>query len=200
MAGQAFTSGAVEVFVETINAIPTIGANGAVRSPTPMFLGVGKVPPRPEVEFAWFNVMNDLAGDQLPYDYGFAGAKAVTAIELTTWIPSVLEAVQAGFNFAGEFDISWLDTDLGSLMMTEGFAFKTYYRYKRRSVPAMSAQGMPAGRCYWGSRLLSVAEQPGNKENSMFLVFGHQAIRDPATTRWTLRTSNMAAVNNLQGA
>ena len=202
---SVFSSGIIECFVGILQGVPVINpATGQVDPNinnrfTPTLLGAGRVPPEPETVPKYFGVKSDLSGQELNYDDGFAGAECMVTFEMTIWDSVVLETVASAFNLIGESDMQWIDTDIGTLMVTEGYAFPVWFRAGRRNVPAMQALGMAKGYRYMGNRLMRFQEKRGNKENSMLLVFHSRATRNKVNDTWTLRDRDMTAVLNLDG-
>lgn len=196
------SSGFVEVFVGLLQTVPTVNNLGIAKQQiTPHRLGIGQTPPECQTVSSYFGVRSDMAGQQLNFDEGYAGSEAISHVELTQWDEEVLRVVASVFNLtsvsAAAGVLQWRDTDIGRLMVQEGYAIPIWYRNVRRNVPAQQAVGLAPGYRYVGSRLVQFVPRQGNRANSALCVWHHRAVRDKATGVWTLRDMDLTAVANL---
>lgn len=128
-------------------------AQGYVRGPTHIYCGVGsggaavylgtaERSPRISIRPSWSPYYNDIAGQKIPYDWGFDGEEAFVVSDMTRWNQSVLAALQArprtviggstpGLNVAGE---------IGSMMITEGLAVGLWLLFTYTSKAAYATQ------------------------------------------------------------
>lgn len=202
MPGFIQSSGFIECFCGVLSGVPTVTAQRQLpqQQITPRFLGVGQTPPETQTIVSYSQVRSDMAGQQLAFDDLFAGAEATTQFELVQWDEDVLQTMATVFNILdASGNMRWNDVDVGTAMMTEGFAIPLWFRYARRNVPAMDALSMPDGYHYYGSRLVQFVPRAGNKANSMLCVWHHRAQRDPATGIWRIRDKDLTAVATLPG-
>jgi hypothetical protein len=136
---QPYASGPVDVWCG-------VGAGGA-----PLFLGHGERAPRIQIVRRYKEVTNDLGGDMVPFDKGYAGETGVVTVTLSRWNESTLAIIQdvattltglgaaRGLNGPGE---------VGTLMVTEGVAYKLWLRFpfSAKAAYANAASGaQPAG-------------------------------------------------------
>lgn len=123
-----------------------------------MFLGTCERAPRISVKRSWTPVMNDIGGQQEPFDMMYQGQSGVVTAEMTYWNEEVYELMarhdvstlgfaQRGVDFIGE---------IGSLMVYENMAFHLILTFPHAAFPPyVTGPGgaMPAGYHFFAAIL-----------------------------------------------
>jgi|HubBroStandDraft_3_1064219.scaffolds.fasta_scaffold329365_1 hypothetical protein len=143
---QVFTTGPVELWA---------GVAGSSASPQPAFIGHGERAPRVEIVQNFKPVMCDLSGDMEQYDAMFMLGHAIIEVDLIRSNIAPLFAMQAqpnpwnavtlpaGLNAVG---------DVGTIMLTEGFAPPLWVRWPYSLKASMF--GLPNGLHFFRTYLL----------------------------------------------
>lgn len=105
---------------------------------SPQFLGYAESFPRMEFRPGWYPVMSDPTGPEKPADMSFASMDAVIAFNLTLWDERIAQSMEVfpGPGLAGGAPAgglyspgTWSFNDIGTLMMTEGYAFDAWVQF-----------------------------------------------------------------------
>ncbi len=147
-------------------------AQGYVRGPThiycgvgggdtPVYLGTAERSPRISIRPSFSPYWNDLAGQKVPYDWGFDGEEGFVVADLTRWNQATLAALQArprgpflstpGISLAGE---------IGTMMFTENFAVPLWLLFPYSTKPAYATE--PQGYHFFGTFLVGPDDLDNN--------------------------------------
>ncbi len=135
--------------------------------------------------------MNDITGDQKPYDYLYEGTDAKVFGDLTVWNWGVLNAIME--RAAPSLAIIGTPTDgldavgsIGTLMVTEGIAYQLWIHFPYSTGPGNNAATgahaayttMVGGYRFLAAWLLGPDEiDPGTKANKIHVQFHCQKTR-----------------------
>lgn len=107
-----------------------------------VFLGTAERSPRIQVRPHFSPVYNDLAGQSVPLDMSFDGEDGFVIADLTRWNESGYAALASRPRFTGARGTS-VPGDIGTLMITEGWAYGLYCLFPYQSKTAYA--DMPPG-------------------------------------------------------
>ena len=139
-------------------------------------------------------VMNDIGGTRKPFDRLYQGEDALSIGVLTRWNETVYQFM-ASIPSAGVFPGICNLGNIGTLMITEGFAYEVYLQFPYAAKTLFSANGMPPGYRFPFSYLEGPIEQErGTKPNKRHLTFYHGRGYDPSTGGFLLYDFNMTPI------
>lgn len=162
-------------------------------SRTILYLGTGERAPQSSHENIRLDVPNDLVGGA--YDRMHVGRRAQTSwvITRTNHLRFEIMCSAPGGDPGGDDSES-----LGTLLGTEDEYFTVWFLKARRNVQAMIALGMPSGRRYPYSELVSWQVTEGLQPNTYAVAFQHNMHHEPNDpTTFTLFDEDMTAVASL---
>lgn len=185
-----FSSGALLVYA------------GVGPSYSPLFVGTGTRAPRQRIVRNFTPVANDLAGQVEPFDVMYQGQSAVVAVEFSRWNQPIIDRLQSTPLAAGAAPNPGLDAlgSVGTLMLTEGYAYPLWVLYDygaggRAPKAGMVATGMASGRRYLQAILIGPdEEEKGTQANTTLLVWHCRRRYDPATGNFSLFDNNMGGL------
>lgn len=139
--------------------------------------------------------MNDITGPMKPYDMLYVGKDATVFGDLTVWNWAIWDSIRKlPGTVAASFDDQDID-DIGTLMMTEGYAYHLWLQYPHFRKAAMADGNMPPGRHFINTFLIGPhKESPGTKANTVHVQFYAWQKYDPSTGRMKLGDNDMAGV------
>ena len=199
---QPFTTGPVHIYVAltlTDQADPFAGGRQVFLAP--VYLGTMMDAPKVRFTPKWSPLMNDLAGDQEPFDWCYQGQSCdffgnLTVYNWPVYALARSRPVQTGFSGIEPFG------SVGALMLTEGFAYQIWldYPYYRRKA-AFSAAGAPGGYHFFGGWMLGPEEEnPGTKPNDIHVQFHCTRVYSPLNGSFSLYDHDMSAIPNIPPA
>lgn len=193
---QPFTTGPVNIYVAiTLTDQTDPFAGGRQIAAIPAYLGTMLEAPKHRMTPKWSPVMNDIAGDQEPFDMAYQGQSTDIFGDLTVWNWPVLKACKSR-PVMGTLDGFEPFGSVGTLMITEGFAYQLWldYPYYRRKA-AFADQGAPAGYHYFASWMVGPDEEdPGTKPNRIHVQFRCQRVYSPLNGSFSLYDHDMSAI------
>lgn len=149
----------------------------------PLYLGTCEAAPRIQMSPGWSPLMNDISGDQKPYDYLYQGQDAKVFGDLTVLNWPVLTIVQnrvpRGSPLPGLDPLG----SVGTLMVTEGQAYPLWIHFPYGGATGSHAAmvTIPGGYHFFYAWLLGPDEiDPGTKANKVHVQFHCQ--KGPVTT------------------
>jgi hypothetical protein len=193
---QTFCTGPVHVYIGLPTSTPAVVAGPGIAK----YYGTTREGPDINEEASYFNVMNDFAGPNLPFDRGYAGAEHTIGLTMTRWDGLIDNALSLTPNpkkpgaVAGTEDVS----DRGSMIGAEGLGFTLWLVFGGGTKAINIAGGMRPGRCYFQCVLIG-PNKPivGNKENMRVRIFRAQNHFNVATGKFSLFTEENAAFQGL---
>lgn len=168
---------------------------------TPLYLGTCIEAPKVRFTPKWSPLMNDLAGDQEPYDESYQGQSADIFGDLTVWNWSVLHLMKARPD-SSAFEGVDPALAIGTLMITEGFCYTVwidypYYRQKAAFASAATKTESPAGYRFRAAWLYGPDEEnPGTKPNSIHIQIKARRFYQPDGS-FFLYDHNMTGIPNV---
>lgn len=143
---QLYVPGPVQIFVGT-------GAGGAYQ-----FLGYSEQETGTRFDSAWEDVYSDATGPMIPLDTQYFGEQAYISSTLTKYNEAILQQLTP--RVPGLTAGAMANGEVGTLMLTEGYAVKLflYCPYSQKSV--FSLGGMVAGYVFAASWLADSFEVP----------------------------------------
>jgi hypothetical protein len=171
---------------------------------TPSFLGTCESAPRIQHTPRFSPVMNDIAGDQEPYDESYQGKSGLIFGDLTVWNWNVLSALfnrPATVGAAAGATADGVDPvgAVGSLMITEGLAYTLWVQFPyaagAQAHAVFAAGGMVPGYRYQAAWLVGPDEiDPGTKPNKVHVQFRARRAYNPTSGAFILYDHNMAVL------
>lgn len=206
---QAWTTGPAHLF-----AAPQGGGSNS-----PLYLGTAEKKPDINIITEYEPVMNDLAGQRLPYDRAYSGKEAIISVVLTRMNYHVMAALMtrpnpaAGFGGAAGLEpdgVNFLN-DMGALMGTEGLTYPFWIWFPKAAIAAYA--GMFAGYRFFSCITLGPDRiEPGTEGKKVHLLIqaqrslapagmpvpavGVPALTQTSTSAWLLYDHDMSAINS----
>ena len=161
----------------------------------PVYLGTFLEAPKIRTTPKWTPVMNDLAGDQEPFDMTYQGVSADIFGYLTVWNWTVLRSCQNARSL-GSAEGSDAFGATGALMIGEGLAYTMWLQYPYyQTKTAFSGNGAPPGYHYYASWLIGPEEEDGGtKPQQIHVQFHAMRIYIPLIGGFTLFDRNMTGI------
>lgn len=162
---------------------------------TVLYLGTAQRPPKHRIRRGFVPVYNDISGTQVPFDLLYSSQEAFTIFDLNRFNRSVLNRIQSMPNTLGASGINTA-ADIGTLMLTEGFAFTLIIAYPfATSHPAMAAAGLPRGIVFPGTVLEGPDDiDDGTTAEKINLIFHSIPMYVPSTGAFVLAHANVPAL------
>lgn len=113
----------------------------------PLYLGTAERTPRIEIRPAWDAVFNDIAGGKIPLDWLYEGEEAFVTADVTRWNEPVYTLLSARprTSTAGAVQGQNVPGDIGTLLISENFAFPLWIQFPYVGKAAMAAGNLPPG-------------------------------------------------------
>lgn len=141
------------------------------------YLGTCEQAPSIRINPRWVPVMNDITGPAMPYDQMWCGEDADAVGDLTIWNEAVYTKLGARPNFEENTRGIYGAQDMGSLMVTEGFAYPVYFHFPYNTKAPYTNSSAPAGYRFYAGWMAGPDEiMPGTKPNKRRVVFHFQPI------------------------
>lgn len=165
---------------------------------TPAFFGTTERTPRIQIRPAWSPVYNDLGGSKIPFDMMYEGEESLQSGVFTRWNEPI-HAIMAnrpsslgsrGRNVSG---------DVGTYMLTEGFAYNLWFVFTFAGKAVYLANGLPAGY-RWPFAWLEGPddlEENGTNPRKIGLLWHSLRGFDPSTGAFLLYDHDTSAVAGL---
>ena len=172
-----------------------------INSYTPAYLGTCQEAPKIRTNTSWAPIVNELWGNQEPYDVTYQGSYCDIYGALTKWDWNVYTRCQCRPNSLGGL---WGQDDLlsvGTMMVTEGFAYPIwlYFPYYQNKLIFINNGAPPVYR-FWAGFLVGPEEENlGTKPNSINIQFRCMRKFNPVSRKFVLvdRVANGAFLNDL---
>lgn len=164
---------------------------------TPVYLGTCQAAPKIRWDPAFEPIMNDISGSRKPFDFIYEGMDAMVIGDLTVFNWAVWEQIKSLPNHANPAGTQ-LPGDIGTMMVTEGFAYPLWVHYPYATKAALAAAGMPAGRRFVAAWLMGpIDEDPGTKQNTFHIQFYCAQAYDKTTGRFICSDATMTGIPSI---
>lgn len=172
------------------------GISGILSYPNPQdiyFLGSCQQPPRILINPKFKPIFADIGGSEVPYDWMFMGEDAAVFGVLNYWNESV-------YAKCASRPYPYLDTrgaqraaGVGSLMVTQGFAYHLWIRFPYAAKPVFS--DMPGGYHFTAAWMSGPDEiNPGTRSGKRAVAFHCARVYNAANGTWSLYDHDMTSV------
>lgn len=167
-------------------------------SATPVLLGYGEQGVTIAVTPAFDRVMNDLGGNQLPFDRLFQGEEGAVSTVLTVLNWSTYESIAMNRPFHGSGSATPGTTtygDMGTLMWGEQAAMELWVRFPYATAFGSTFPGMVSGYHFFNAHLLSSTTQFNTSAAKIPVQFECYRSFDYTTHTWSLYDHSMTGTS-----